>query len=234
MNVALIIAGGSGRRMNQEIPKQFTYIDNKPVIIHTLETFEQHPYIDEIGVVCVNGWQEMLKAFARQHKVSKLAWVVDGGDNGQASIRNGISECDKRYDSETVVLIHDAVRPLVTKDIISDCIVKCKSHGSGVSVIPETTVVLKKTDKDFSEEVVLRDDLMRTQTPQAFPLQKLTWAHDEALRRGITNATASCSMMIDLGEKVYFSIGSEENIKLTTQEDLRLFEAILQMRKQKY
>ena len=230
MNIALIIAGGKGQRMNQEIPKQFLNVNDKPVIIYTLEAFQTHPDIDKIGVVCVDGWHDILKAYARQYKIDKLDWVVSGGENGQSSIRNGVFEAEKRYDGNDIILVHDATRPMVSHEIISDCIVQCKEHGSAIVVTPCNTVILRRTIGDASDEVVPRDQLAVTQTPQAFPIKKLADAHRCALERGITNSIASCSLMIELGEPVHFSIGTETNIKLTTPDDLKIFKALLALR----
>lgn len=230
MNIALIIAGGKGQRMNQEIPKQFLNVNDKPVIIYTLEAFQTHPDIDKIGVVCVDGWHDILKAYARQYKIDKLDWVVSGGENGQSSIRNGVFEAEKRYDGNDIILVHDAIRPMVSHEIISDCIVQCKEHGSAIVVTPCNTVILRRTIGDASDEVVPRDQLAVTQTPQAFPIKKLADAHRCALERGITNSIASCSLMIELGEPVHFSIGTETNIKLTTPDDLKIFKALLALR----
>lgn len=230
MNIALIIAGGKGQRMNQEIPKQFLNVNDKPVIIYTLEAFQTHPDIDKIGVVCVDGWHDILKAYARQYKIDKLDWVVSGGENGQSSIRNGVFEAEKRYDGNDIILVHDAIRPMVSHEIISDCIVQCKEHGSAIVVTPCNTVILRRTIGDASDEVVPRDQLAVTQTPQAFPIKKLADAHRRALERGITNSIASCSLMIELGEPVHFSIGTETNIKLTTPDDLKIFKALLALR----
>ena len=233
MNIGVIIAGGSGQRMHQEIPKQFMNVNDKPVIVYTLEAFERHPDIDEIGVVCLDGWHEILWAYAKQYKISKLKWIVSGGENGQGSIRNGVFEAEKRYEEDDILLIHDAVRPLVSQEILSDCIVKCQKYGSAVVTVPCNTVILKKKDELSSEEVVDRQELAVTQTPQAFPLHKLVWAHKEALKRGITNSVASCTLMTELGESVYFSVGAETNIKLTTQDDLMIFKALLAIQEQK-
>ena len=233
MNVGVIIAGGSGQRMHQEIPKQFMNVNDKPVIVYTLEAFERHPDIDEIGVVCLDGWHEILWAYAKQYKIGKLRWIVSGGENGQGSIRNGVFEAEMRYAEDDILLIHDAVRPLVSQEILSDCIVKCRKYGSAVVTVPCNTVILKKKDELSSEEVVDRQELAVTQTPQAFPLHKLVWAHKEALKRGITNSVASCTLMTELGESVYFSVGAETNIKLTTQDDLMIFKALLAIQEQK-
>ncbi|NFO33678.1 2-C-methyl-D-erythritol 4-phosphate cytidylyltransferase [Clostridium botulinum] len=229
MNIALIIAGGRGQRMNQEIPKQFLNVNDKPIIIYTLEAFQKHPNIDEIGVVCIDGWHDILKAYARQYNITKLKWVVPGGKNGQDSIRNGVDEADGRYCDKDLLLIHDAIRPLVTEEIISNCIVQCENNGSAIVTVPCNTAVLKNNDTEgtCSDKVIPRNELSMTQTPQVFSIGKLKWAHEEALRRGITNSVATCTMMIELGEKVHFSMGSETNIKLTTQDDLKIFKAML-------
>ncbi len=230
MNIALILAGGSGQRMKQEIPKQFLNVNDKPVLIYTLEAFQTHPDIDEIGVVCIDGWHDILRAYARQYKIDKLKWVVPGGENGQSSIRNGVFEAEKRYNGQDLILVHDGIRPLVSHEIISDCIIQCREHGSAIVVTPCNTVVLRKTGPESSSEVVPRDQLALTQTPQAFPIAKLASAHREALKRGITNSIASCSLMVELGEPVHFSIGAETNLKLTTPDDLKIFKALLAIR----
>lgn len=232
MNVAIIIAGGSGHRMQQEIPKQFLNVYDKPIIIYTLEAFQSHPDIDEIGVVCIDGWHDILRAYARQYKIDKLHWVISGGKNGQDSIRNGVFEAEHRYSPDDIVLVHDAIRPLVSHEIISDCIVQCKNYGSAVVVTPCNTAVLRKTTTESSNEVVPRELLAMTQTPQAFPIKKLADAHRRALELGITNSVASCTLMIELGESVHFSIGSETNIKLTTPDDLKIFKALLALKGQ--
>lgn len=230
MNIALIIAGGKGQRMQQEIPKQFLNVNDKPVIIYTLEAFQSHPDIDKIGVVCVDGWHDILRAYARQYKIDKLDWVVSGGENGQSSIRNGVFHAEKLYGAEDIILVHDAIRPMVSHEIISDCIVQCKKHGSAVSIVPCNTVALRRTTEQASSEVVPRDRLALTQTPQAFPIKKLADAHRKALELGITNSIASCTLMIELGGSVHFSIGAETNIKLTTPDDLKIFKALLALR----
>ncbi len=230
MNIALIIAGGSGRRMQQEIPKQFLNVNDKPVIIYTLEAFQSHPDIDKIGVVCLDGWHDILRAYARQYQIDKLDWIVSGGENGQGSIRNGVFEAERRYGGEDIILVHDAIRPMVSHEIISDCIVQCRQYGSAIVVTPCNTVVLRRGEGESSKEVVLRDQLAITQTPQAFSIRRLADAHRKALELGITNSVASCTMMIELGEAVHFSIGAETNIKLTTPDDLKIFKALLAIR----
>lgn len=230
MNIALIIAGGTGQRMKQEIPKQFLNVNDKPIIIYTMEVFQSHPDITEIGVVCVDGWSDILQAYSRQYKIDKLKWIVPGGENGQASIRNGVFEAERRYHANDIILVHDAIRPMVTHEIISDCIVQCQQHGSAISAIPCNTAVLYKTADTASNSVIPRQMLAMTQTPQAFSIGRIANVHRKAIDCGITNSVASCTLMVELGECVYFSIGSETNIKLTTPDDLKIFKALLSLK----
>ena len=226
-NLALIIAGGSGARMHQSIPKQFLSVNERPVIIYTLEAFQNHADIDAIAVVCIEGWEQVLWAYAKQFNINKLKYVVPGGKNGQDSIRNGVFELEKYYDPEDIVLIHDSIRPMVSADIISDFIVKTKKFGCAIATIPCAEAMLQTEDGLSSTGSYPRDHLKRTQTPQGFPLGKICDLHRRALERGITNSVASCTLMIEMGEQVHFSMGSEKNIKLTTVEDIDIFKALL-------
>lgn len=228
MNVALIIAGGTGQRMNQDIPKQFLNVYDKPVIVYTMETFQKHPDIDAIVVVCIEGWKDILKAYSKQFSIDKLRAVVDGGETGQESIRKGLEAIrNKGFLDDDIVLVHDAIRPLVTLDIVSSSIATCKTHGSAITAIPCNEAMLYSIDKETSNISVNRDELLRTQTPQTFTLGKLLWAHEMAREKGITNSVASCTLMIELGETLFMSRGSEKNIKLTTIDDIEIFKALL-------
>ncbi|MBO4591040.1 MAG: 2-C-methyl-D-erythritol 4-phosphate cytidylyltransferase [Eubacterium sp.] len=227
MNIALIIAGGSGQRMGQDIPKQFITVNEKPVIVYTMEAFQNHPEIDAIAVVCIEGWENVLWAYAKQFNITKLKHVIHGGDNGQGSIRNGVYELEKHYDKDDIVLIHDAIRPMVSAEIISDCLVKTVKFGNAITVIPCAEAMLQTDDGKVSVGSYPRDRLKRTQTPQGFRLDKICDLHRRALDAGITNSVASCTLMIEMGEQVHFSLGSEKNIKLTTVEDIDIFKALL-------
>lgn len=225
--IGLLIAGGSGARMHQNIPKQFLTVNEKPVIVYTMEAFQRHPDIDAIAVVCIRGWEEMLNAYAQQFNITKLKHIVPGGENGQASIRNGVYELGKHYAPEDIVLVHDAIRPMVSEEIISDCIVKTKLYGCAIATTPCAEAMMQTEDGEVSIGSYPRDKLRRTQTPQGFPIGKLCDLHRRALEKGITNSVASCTLMIEMGEQVYFSAGSEKNIKLTTLDDIDIFKALL-------
>ncbi len=226
-NIALIIAGGTGNRMHQDIPKQFLTVNEKPVIIYTLEAFQTHADVDEIAVVCLEGWEQVLSAYARQFNITKLKHIVKGGENGQSSIRNGIFELKKYHAESDIVLIHDAIRPLVSAEIISDCIVKTKQYGSAIATIPCAEAMLMTENGVTSSGTYKRELLKRTQTPQGFFLNKIYEIHKKALERGINDSVASCTLMIEMGEQVHFSAGSEKNIKLTTIDDIDIFKALL-------
>ncbi len=231
MNIALITAGGNGTRMHQDIPKQFLNVNNKPIIVYTMEAFQNHPDIDAIEVVCLDGWHQILEAYAKQFNITKLVGIVSGGKNGQESIKNGLNEINKKYSKDDIVIVHDGNRPLVSEEIISDSIAKCLMYGSGIAAIPCVEAMLETDDRISSNKQISRDNLMRTQTPHAFKLEKLLWAHKEAEKMGIKNSVASCTLMLELGEKIYFSAGSEKNIKLTTPVDIEIFKALLNTQK---
>lgn len=226
-NIALLIAGGSGNRMHQDIPKQFLTVNEKPVIVYTLEAFQNHPEIASIAVVCIEGWEQVLWAYAKQFNITKLQYVVPGGKNGQDSIRNGVYELEKHFASEDIVLIHDAIRPLVSAEIISDNIRIAREHGNAIAVIPCAEAMMQTEDGLVSVGSYPRNYLKRTQTPQAFHIGQICDLHRRALEMGIRNSVASCTLMIEMGEQVYFSAGSEKNIKLTTVEDIDIFKALL-------
>ncbi len=226
-NIALIIAGGVGARMKQAIPKQFMTVYDKPIIIYTLEQFEKHPLIDAIAVVCLEGWENILSSYARQYNISKLKYIAPAGTVGQMSIKNGLDEIEKHCDQDDIVLIHDAIRPLVSADIISDCISKINEFGSAVSVIPCNEAMMQTTDGLCSAQAFPRDNLKRTQTPQGARLSKLLKIHHKAQQLGIQESVATCTLMTEVGEKIYFSAGSAKNIKITTSEDIDIFKALL-------
>lgn len=230
-NIGLLIAGGSGNRMHQDIPKQFITVNERPVIVYTLEAFENHPEIDVIAVVCIEGWEQILRAYAKQFNITKLKYVVPGGKNGQDSIRNGVLELEKHFNPDDLVLIHDAIRPMVSAEIISDNIRVARKYGNAITVIPCAEAMMQTEDGIVSTGSYPRDNLKRTQTPQAFRIGDICDLHRKALEAGITNSVASCTLMIEMGKQVYFSAGSEKNIKLTTVEDIDIFKALLMARR---
>jgi 2-C-methyl-D-erythritol 4-phosphate cytidylyltransferase len=226
-NIALILAGGTGTRMKQDIPKQFMQVLGKPVIIYTLEAFQRHPEIEAVIVVCLDGWQDFLATSAKQYGITKLCKIVRGGENGQESICNGVNACAQEFALSDIILIHDAIRPMVTEDIITENIGMCQKLGNAVTVIPCMEAMLKSDDFLHSDTVILRDSLFRAQTPQTISVSRALELHKEAKRNQIYNSVATCTLLIELGEKVNFVNGSELNIKITKRSDVILMKALL-------
>ncbi len=227
MNIALLTAAGKSTRMHTEIPKQFLHIHNKPIILYTMEAFQRHPQIDAIIVVTLESWSDMLWAYAKQYQITKLKWVVKGGATGQESIKCGLDALDRECSREDIVMIHDGNRPLVSDEIIADSLAVCKVHNSAVAAIPCVEAIYKSADGIESNVVLDRQEMFRTQTPHTYSLNKLLWAHQQAKEKKIENTTATCTLMSLLGEQIYFSKGSEKNLKITTSDDMDIFEALL-------
>lgn len=229
MNIAIIIAGGSGHRMGQDIPKQFINVYDKPVIIYTLEGFQKHPQIDAIEVVCIDGWHDILWAYAKQFNITKLKWIVSGGDTGQESIRNGVYNLEDKCKSDDIIIIHDGIRPLVDATVLSDVIVKCKTYGNAVTSMPYNEQIFVKNDDISTIEYIPRESLRRVSTPQAYKFERLDSAYHEAFEKeiGIYGSSYTNTMMVELGERLYFAAGSDKNIKLTSKDDLEMFKAYL-------
>ncbi len=229
MNVAIIIAGGSGSRMGQDIPKQFINVYDKPVLIYTLEGFQKHPQIDAIEVVCIDGWHDVLWAYAKQFNISKLKWVVSGGNTGQESIRNGVYNLECKYSADDIVIIHDGIRPLVDETVLTDVILKAQQYGNAVTSLPYNEQIFVVDDEISTVKYIPRETLRRVSTPQAYKFGKLLWGYKKAFAEGvgIYGSSYTNTMMVELGERLYFAAGSDKNIKLTTKDDLEMFKAYL-------
>lgn len=233
MNVAIIIAGGSGHRMGMDIPKQFIHVYDKPILIYTLEGFDNNPQIDAIEVVCIDGWQNMVWAYAKQFKITKLKWIVTGGETGQESIRNGVYNLEGKCEKDDIIVIHDGVRPLVEQAVLSDVINKCEQYGNAVTSMPYNEQIFIIDDDVSTTKYIPRETLRRVSTPQAYKFGKLDAAYHEAFEKkiGIYGSSYTNTMMVDLGERLYFATGSDMNIKLTTPENLEIFKAYLDGKK---
>ena len=232
MNIAIIIAGGSGSRMGQSIPKQFISVHDKPILIYTLEGFQRHPMIDAIEVVCIDGWQEMVWAYAKQFGINKLKWMVTGGSTGQESIRNGVFNLEGKCADDDIIIIHDGIRPLVDEFVLTNVIDLAAQKGNAVTSMPynEQIFIVNDTDPSTTCKYIPRETLRRVATPQAYKFSKLDWAYHEAFEKeiGIYGSSYTNTMMVELGETLHFAAGSDKNIKLTTQDDLDLFNGYLE------
>lgn len=231
MNIAIIIAGGSGNRMGQDIPKQFINVNDKPVLIYTLEGFQRHPDIDAIGVVCIEGWEKVVQAYANQFNITKLQWITKGGGSAQESIYNGVKVLAGKAEKNDVIIIHDGIRPLVESFVLTDVIEKAKEYGNAVTSMPynEQIFVVSEDDESTTTQYIPRETLRRVSTPQAYRYDLLSEKYDEAFKTGIGIAGSNYAntMMVQLGVRLHFAAGSDKNIKLTTKDDLELFKGYL-------
>ena len=173
MNVAIIIAGGSGHRMGQDIPKQFINVYDKPVLIYTLESFQRNDLIDAIEVVCIEGWHNVLWAYAKQFNITKVKWVIAGGNSAQESIRNGVDNLKDVCGPNDNIIIHDGIRPLVDDEVLEDVIAKCNQYGNGVTSLPYNEQIFVIDDEVSTTKYIPRETLRRVSTPQAYKYGKL-------------------------------------------------------------
>lgn len=200
MNIAVIIAGGSGARMGQDIPKQFINIYDKPVLIYTLEGFQKHPQIDAIEVVCIDGWHDVLWAYAKQFNITKLNWVISGGKTGQESIRNGVYNLEGKVSDEDIIIIHDGIRPLVDETVLTDVIIKAQEHGNAVTSLPYNEQIFVIDDEISTTKFIPRETLRRVSTPQAYRFGLLDSKYHEAYEKeiGIYGSHYTNTMMVEL------------------------------------
>lgn len=232
MNVALVFAGGSGKRMKtQGIPKQFLEVNGAPIIIHTLEHFEHHPEIDAICVVCIESWIKRLKKYLKRFEIEKVIAIVPGGKDGQESIRNGLYSIRDNcgVDEDTVVLIHDGVRPLINEQVITDNIASVRRFGSAVTVVPAIETIVHVTKERKMSSALDRSQCYIARAPQCFYLKDILAAHAQALEDGIASQMVdSASLMMHYGHELAVVEGPIENIKVTTPTDFYTCRAYLQ------
>ena len=231
MNIAIIIAGGSGNRMGQDIPKQFINVYDKPILMYTLEGFQRHPMVDAIEVVCIEGWENMVQAYANQFNITKLKWIVKGGGSAQESIRNGVLNLEGKAAADDTIIVHDGIRPMIDDTVLTDVIEKAQQFGNAVTSLPynEQIFVVSNDDSETTTQFIPRETLRRVSTPQAYRFDLLSEKYHEAFEKGIGiyGSHYTNTMMVELGVRLHFAKGSDKNIKLTTKDDLELFKGYL-------
>lgn len=229
MNIAVIFAGGVGSRMHtKERPKQFLELHNKPIIIHTLEIFEKSKSIDAIVIACVESWIPYLEKLVYKYRIEKVKAIVPGGNTGQLSIYQGLCAAQKLSDAEdTIVLIHDGVRPLINEDVVRKNLISVMRYGSAIttSVVKETILVVNESG--FIDSVPDRSNSRVAKAPQSFWLKDIMFVHEKALREGKENFIDSCTMMQHYGNSLHLVDGPFENIKITTPDDFYTMRALL-------
>jgi 2-C-methyl-D-erythritol 4-phosphate cytidylyltransferase len=232
VNIALIFAGGSGIRMNTAAkPKQFLQLYGKEIIIHTLEHFEKHQEIDAIVVICIELWIPFFKSLIGKYNIGKVKWIVPGGSNGQESIYGGLSCCIQAgVPDNAIILIHDGVRPLITQDLISQCIHSAVSYGSAITVTPEIETVVSLDNAGKIISITDRSKCFHAKAPQCFRLADIWQCHQKARQEGLTNMIDSASLMQHYGYTLHTVQGSYDNIKITAPSDFYIFRALYEAR----
>lgn len=231
MNIAIIFAGGTGQRMNTKTrPKQFLELHGKPILVYTLEQFQRHSEIDGIILVSLAGWISYCKELIEQYRLYKVTSVVPGGGTGQESIYHGLQEAASFYPEDSVVLIHDGVRPLIDQDTISKAIHCTQDNGSAVTVAPATETITLGGDDHLVGEIIDRKRCQLAKAPQCFRLGDILNAHRKARDEGRLDFIDSACLMRHYGYSLFTVEGPMENIKITTPYDFYLFRAIADAR----
>ena len=228
MNIAVIFAGGTGSRMNTKSrPKQFLELHGKPIIIYTLEKFENHNMIDGIIVVCLKTWIPFLENLLKKYNINKVVSVIPGGVTGQDSIYNGLCEVERLYPSDSLVLIHDGVRPLIDEETITDNITCAQLNGNAITVAPAVETITIKENKNEVGKIIDRSKCQLAKAPQTFILEDIISLHRRSQKDNYTQAIDSASLVSHYGYRLYTVIGPNENIKITTPADFFMFRAFM-------
>lgn len=234
MNVAIVFAGGTGQRMkNTARPKQFLELYGKPIIMYTLEIFQTHPDIDKIIVPCVSGWEGYLQDIANKYGITKLFRIVQGGSNTQTSKLLALQALSDVCQKDDIVLMHDAVRPLITHKLISDNLECVKKNGTAITVDPFTETGVISTDGETVDSTIERSKLYIAKAPQSFYYGDALWAHEQGIHMPESITIDTCTIMTALGKKVSFVKCESSNIKITTPDDYYIFKAIHDLRESK-
>lgn len=232
MNIAVIFAGGSGKRMNaKDRPKQFLFVHGKPIIVHTIEVFNGHPQIDGIVVVCIEDWIPYMEKLQYTYRLDKIAAIVPGGETGQMSIYNGLIEAAQLYGrGGNIVLIHDGVRPMIDADLITRNIRCVRENGSSISCGPVSETVVLVGDGEEVQEIVNRKNSRVAKAPQGFWLEDVLSVQEEAIAEGVKDAIDTCTLMRRYGRHLSIVNCGADNVKITTPEDFFMFRAVADAR----
>lgn len=232
MNIAVILAGGVGSRVGAGMPKQFVKILGKPVIVYTIEAFQKHEDIDAIEVVCVKSHIDYMKELVDTYGLSKVKWITEGGADFQGSVLNGINNLQDKCSEDDIVLVHFGASPFVEGDIIADAVRVCKLKGNAISTTPFYLLSGVKDDDEKTTKWIDRDTIACMNSPHAFRYGYIRDIYKRAVETGVIKEVEphTTTLMYKMGETIYFSKGSQSNIKITTKEDLDLFEGYVLMK----
>lgn len=228
MNIAIIFAGGTGERMNTRTrPKQFLELHGKPIIIYTLEQFDQHEMIDGIIIVCVESWLDYCQELICRFCINKVKAIVPGGKTGMLSRFNGIRKAAEFYPEDTVCLMHDGVRPLIDYETIKRNIECAEKYGAAVTVAPAVETIAVKSEDNKVGTIMDRSLCQMAKAPQSFRLGELLKIHQKAVDNGIEDCIDTAYLMQQSGHSLYTVMCSSENIKITTPTDFYIFRALI-------
>lgn len=228
-NYGIVLAGGVGKRMKTEIPKQFIEVEGKPIIVYSLENFQRNPQIEKIIVICVTDWIKQLKEIVEKYSLSKVEWIIEGGSTGHDSIRNGVFFLRDKTEPDDYIIVHDAVRPVLPQKVLDEVIRVAHDKGNASSSIVCHPPIVYTDDFESGITDVDREHVMLTASPQAFKYSLALKCYERAEQENRHDFTFTSSLLIHCGERVYFAKGTTSNIKITTKEDLALFGALLKV-----
>ena len=226
-NYVILLAGGVGKRMGTDVPKQFLEVNGKPIIVYSIENFQKNPQIEKIVVVCIKEWTDHVKELIRKYQLTKVEWIIEGGNTGHDSIRNGVFFLQDKVNDDDYVVIHDAVRPVLPQKAINEVLRVAHEKGNASSSIACHPPIVYTEDHESGITDVDREHVMLTASPQAFRYSLILKCYRQAERENLHNTTFASSLLIHCRERVYFAKGTTNNIKITTKEDLALFRALL-------
>lgn len=228
MNIALIFAGGTGQRMQStSIPKQFLLAHGKPIIVHTIENFQNCVYIDKIVVASLKDYIPYMYELKDKYNLTKIANIVPGGNSGQESIYNALLAIGEFANDDDVILIHDGVRPIMDSDTLKRNIDSVKKNGSAITVSPAIESLLILDNQKETGRVINRNIAHYERAPQSFKFKDIFNAHKKAIQEHRTDFIDSGDMMYQYGYKLYAVEGPINNIKVTTPMDFFMFKAML-------
>lgn len=226
-NYVILLAGGVGKRMNSDIPKQFIEVNGKPIIAYSIENFQRNNQVEKIIVVCVKQWEKYLKEIVAKYNLSKVEWIVEGGETGHDSIRNGVFFLKDKIEADDYIIVHDAVRPVLPQKAIDVVLRVAHEKGNACSSIACHPPIVYTEDFKSGITDVDREHVMLTASPQVFRYSLALKCYEMAERENKHDFTFTSSLLIHYGERVYFAKGTTNNIKITTKSDLALFKALL-------
>lgn len=226
-NYLILLAGGSGSRMGAALPKQFLIVKDKPVIVHTIENFQNNSFVDGIVIVCIKEWMNYMQTIIDEYNLNKVKWIIEGGSTGHDSTRNGIFFLSDKIDKDDYVIIHDAARPILPQQAINEMLEVAYKNGNASLAIPCYETAIFSDDKLSGIKELNRDSFMRVQTPQAYKYDEILPLYERAEKENKHDFVYADLVFIFYGKRVFFSKGFTNNIKITKKEDIALCEALM-------